>query len=191
MSIERYLAELSLHLRAWPLRRRRILAEVRAHLEEAGEGGVERFGDPAEVAARFNELGAPPQPRLGAFAALLGGVVVLGLVQGLEKHIPPAPWAEGEAPGGLETLIDLATVCYLLALVLAAAALVVRRPALSLAACSALGATVLLFAVQSFRRADFVAGSPPAWHLALVALAALTPPVVGAALATGARRRRS
>lgn len=191
MTTERYLAELSGHLHAWPLRRRRILAEARSHLEEAGEGGVERFGDPADVAARFNELGTPPQPRLGALAALLGSVFVFGAVQGLENRIPPAPWPEGAAPGGLETLFALATVCYLATLVLAAAALVVRLPALSLAACSALGATVLLLAVHAFRRADFVAGSPPAWQLALVALAALTPPVVGAAVATGARPQRS
>ena len=190
MSIEAYLAELSRHLRAWPLRRRRILAEARAHLEQAGEGGVERFGDPAEFAARFNELPTPPQPRLGALVALLGNVVVFGAVQGLENRIPPAPWREGSAPGGLETLFDLATVCYLAALVLVAAALVVRRPALSLAACSALGATVRLLAVHAFRRADLVAGSPPGWQLALVALAALGPPLLGAAAATGARLSR-
>ncbi|MDQ3162176.1 MAG: hypothetical protein M3Q92_04990, partial [Actinomycetota bacterium] len=69
---EAYLAELSQHLRVGPLRRRRILAEVEAHLTDAGgdEEAVARFGTAAEVAGRFNELGPSPRPRLAALAVL-------------------------------------------------------------------------------------------------------------------------
>jgi hypothetical protein len=181
--IERYLAELSRHLRVGPLRRRRILAEVRAHLEDAGgdEDAVARFGAPAEVAARFNEL-RRPTPWLAVLAPLVGIVCVFGAVQGLERHIPPAPWPEGEAPGGLDALFDVATVCYLAAIVLALASAGIRRRGLSLAACATLAATVALLAVHAFRRADLVAGSPPSWQLALLTAAVLAPPLAGAAL---------
>lgn len=119
---------------------------------------------------------------------MLGGIVfVFGAVQGLENHIPPAPWPEGEAPAGLETLFNLATVCYLAAIVLALGALAVRRAAVALAACSALGITVVLLAVHAFRRAELVPGSPPPWQLLLVTAAALTPPLAGPALVV--RRR--
>jgi hypothetical protein len=70
----------------------------------------------------------------------------------------------------------------LASIALALGAAVVRRRAVSLAASAALTATVVLLAVHAFRRADLVAGSPPSWQLALVAAAALTPPLLGAAL---------
>jgi lysylphosphatidylglycerol synthetase-like protein (DUF2156 family) len=183
--IDDYLVELSRHLRAWPWRRRRILAEVEAHLADAGgdENALARFGTPKEVAMRFNELPSAPHPRLAALVALGGVVVVFGAVQGLESHIPPAPWPEGDAPAGLETLFNLATVLLLAAIVLAVGALVVRQPQVALASCLALGATVLLLAVHAFRRAELVAGSPPSWQLLLVTVAALTAPFMGAALA--------
>jgi hypothetical protein len=182
--IDRYLAELSQHLRVGPLRRRRILAEVEAHLHEAGgdEEAIARFGAPAEVAEPFNELHRPT-PWPAVLATLLGIAVVFGAVQGLERHIPPAPWPEGEAPANLGALFGVATVSYLAAIALGLAAAVVRRRALTLAACATLGATVVLLALHASRRADHVAGSPPGWQLALVTAAALTPPLVGAALA--------
>jgi hypothetical protein len=181
--IDRYLVDLSRHLRVSPLRRRRILAEVRAHLEDAGgdEAAIARFGSPEEVAARFNELERrPPWPAL--LLPFLGIAVVFGAVQGLESHLPPAPWPEGRAPAGLDRLFDFATVCYLASIALALGAAIVRRRAVSLAASAALTATVVLLAVHAFRRADVVAGSPPSWQLALVAAVALTLPLLGAAL---------
>ncbi len=186
--IEPYLAELSRELRVGPLRRRRILAEVHAHLEDAGgdEEAIARFGAPREVAARFNELHRPT-PWLAVLAPLVGILVVFWAVQGLESRIPPAPWPEGEAPANLEALFDLATVCYLVSIALGLATVIVRRRALSLATCAALGATVVLLAVHAFRRGDLVAGSPPSWQLALVTAAALVPPFAGAALALGRR----
>jgi hypothetical protein len=178
--IECYLAELSRELRVGPLRRRRILAEVEAHLRDAGgdEDAIARFGSPGEVAARFNELHRPA-PVLTPLLLLAGVVGVFGAVQGLESHIPPAPWPEDEAPAGLGALFDLATVCYLVAIVLALAALVVRRTAVALAACGALGTAVALLAVHALRRADLVPGSPPSWQLLLITAAALTPPSPG------------
>jgi hypothetical protein len=182
---DRYLDELDAHLRVGPLRRRRILAEVRAHLEDAG--GPEGFGRPDELAAQFNELAPRPHPRLSALAVLGGIVVVFGLVQGLENHIPPAPWPETQAPANLETIFTLATSGVFVAIGLAIAALLRGGRREALAACAALSGTVVLLSVHAFRRAELVPGSPPAWQLLLVTAAALTPPVVGAALV--ARRR--
>lgn len=182
--IEDYLAELSGHLHAWPWRRRRILAEVEAHLLDAGgdEDAIARFGAPEEVAVRFNEITPAPRPRLAALAVLGGILLVYGAVQGLEDHLPPAPWPEEQAPANLETLFTLATAGMFVAFAFAVAALLrgARRDAL--AACATLAATVLLLAVHALRRAELVPGSPPSWQLLLVAAAALAPPLVGAAL---------
>ncbi|MBA2460847.1 MAG: hypothetical protein H0V45_03625 [Actinobacteria bacterium] len=182
--IERYLDELSRHLHARPWRRRRILAEVEAHLLDAGgdEDAIARFGSPEEVAARFNEVMPPPRPRLAALAVLAGIAVVFGAVQGLEDHIPPAPWPEDAAPANLETIFTLATSGVFIAIALALAALLRGRRGDALAACAALAVTVLLLAVHAFRRAELVPGSPPSWQLLLVTIGALTPPLAGAAL---------
>lgn len=185
--IDAYLAELSRRLRVSPSRRSRILEEVRAHLEDAGQ--VEGFGDPEELSAQFNALEPRSYPRLAALAVLGGIIVVFGFVQGLESHIPPAPWPEGEAPGGLEPLFDLATVCYLAAIALAVGALLAGRAALGYAACAALGIAVLALVVHAVRRAEFVAGSPPLWQLALASFTALLPPLIATALLSGSARR--
>lgn len=182
--IESYLAELSQLLRVTPWRRRRILAEVEAHLRDAGgdEEAVARFGKPDEVAARFNELDPKPHPRLAGLAVLGGLVVVFGAVQGLEGHIPPAPWPEGQAPANLETIFTLASSGVVIALALSLAALLRGRRQDALAACVVLASSVGLLAFHAFRRAELVAGSPPWWQLALVTLAALAPPGAGAVL---------
>ena len=80
---ESYLAELSRLLRVSPWRKRRILAEVEAHLRDAGgdEDAIARFGTADEVARRFNELAPKPRPRLAALVVLGGLVVVFGAVQ--------------------------------------------------------------------------------------------------------------
>lgn len=187
--IDDYLAELAAQLRVSPWRRRRILAEVEAHLLDDGgdEEAMARFGTPEEVAARFNELAPRPHPRIAALAVLGGLVTVFGFVQGFERHIPPAPWPEGEAPANLDTLFTLATSGVFVAFAFAVAALLRGQVADAVAACAVLAATVLLLAVHAFRRADLVAGSPPGWQLLLVTAAALVPPLAGAALV--ARRR--
>jgi hypothetical protein len=81
--IAEYLAELSVHLRRD--RRRRILAEVRAHLLEAAaaealsgcdpyraeHSAVERFGPPAKVADQFNALRRRPLALVHRSAAVM------------------------------------------------------------------------------------------------------------------------
>ncbi len=182
--IESYLAELSRLLRVPPWRKRRILAEVEAHLRDAGgdEDAIERFGTADEVARRFNELAPKPRPRLAALAVLGGLVVVFGAVQGVERHIPPAPWPEEQAPANLETIFTLATSGVIIAVALSVAALLRGRRRDALAACAALTITVGLLALHAFRRAELVAGSPPWWQLAIVTLAALAPPATGGLL---------
>lgn len=191
--IDAYLAELSRHLRVSPWRRRRILAEVEAHLRDAGgdADAIARFGTPEEVAERFNELAPKPHPRLAGIVVLLGLLTVFGAVQGLERHVPPAPWPEEQAPANLETIFTLATSGVFIALALALAALLRGGRREALAACATLAATVLLLAVHAFRRAELVAGSPPSWQLALVTVAALTPPLTGLLLLRDAARLRS
>jgi hypothetical protein len=179
--IDRYLKELDTHLRVGPLRRRRILAEVRAHLEDAD--GPEGFGEPEELGAQFNELAPRPHPRLAGVAVLGGIVVVFGFVQGLERHIPPAPWPEEQAPANLETLFTLATSGVFVAIALAFGALLRGGRGEALAACATLTGTVVLLFVHAFRRAELVPGSPPSWQLLLVTAAALALPLAGAALA--------
>jgi hypothetical protein len=71
-----YLKELKAHLRARGPRRRRILAEVEAHLcqrrmdlqragvaesDAAAQEAVARFGDPRRMAAQFNEVRRRPR----------------------------------------------------------------------------------------------------------------------------------
>jgi len=87
-----YVAELARHLRR--SRRRRILAEVRAHLLEAaaaaaGRGvdadraariAVERFGPPARVASQFNALHRRPRAVVHrAVAVMLAGAAMASL----------------------------------------------------------------------------------------------------------------
>ncbi len=81
--IEQYLQELAGALRHG--RRRRILAEVRAHLLEAAaanrvsgadqdlaeRGAVERFGSPAKVASQFNAVRRRPLALVHRAAALM------------------------------------------------------------------------------------------------------------------------
>jgi len=181
--IDDYLAELSRQLRAWPWRRRRILAEVEEHLRDAGgdEDAIARFGTPKEVAMRFNEVTPAPRPRLAALAVLGGIVVVYGAVQGFEDRIPPAPWPEEQAPANLENLFTLATAGVFIAFAFAVAALLRGKRVDALAACATLAGTVLLLAVHAFRRAELVPGSPPSWQLLLVTTATLAPPLAGGA----------
>jgi hypothetical protein len=87
--IAEYLAELSRQLRR--SKRRRILAEVRAHLLEAAgadasrgvdadraaQSAVERFGPPARVASQFNALRRHPRalPQRAAAVMLAGAAM--------------------------------------------------------------------------------------------------------------------
>lgn len=182
--IDRYLAELSRHLKVGPLRRRRILAEVRSHLEEGGPDGVERFGDPAELAAHFNAVPAEPPARLTAAAVLLSGWLVFGAVQGLEDRIPHAPWPEGQAPGRVDELMSYATFSLVAAVALALLALVAPRTlrvGVALSAAALITAAACLLVAHSVERADYVAEQPPGWWPTTLAVIVLAPTLVATA----------
>lgn len=186
MTIESYLAELSRHLRAWPLRHRRILAEVRAHLEQAGEGGIERFGDPADVAARFNAVHPPPPARLTASAVLVSAWLVFAAVQGSERRMGPAPWPDGQAPGRIDELLSYATFSILAAVAVGLATLVAPRPfrlGLSLASAALITACALMLVGHTAARGQYVEAQPSAWWAAVIGLAVLAP-TLGAAVFT-------
>ena len=90
--ISDYVAELARHLRRG--RRRRILAEVRAHLLEAAAAdvsrgvdadraariAVERFGPPARIASQFNAQRSRPRAVVQrAAAVMLAGAAMASL----------------------------------------------------------------------------------------------------------------
>ena len=165
-----YLVELSQHLHARPWRRRRgSSAEVEAHLHGRGRGRgrVARFGVADEVARALRRARAAWASAPRGAARVLGGVAVSGLVQGARAPHAAGAVADGQAPASLDALFRLATVCTRPRSASERRALLVRRAAVSLAACAALAATVVLLAVHAIRRADLVAGSPPSWQLAL------------------------
>jgi len=194
VSVERYLEELARHLHAWPLRRRRILAEVRAHLQDAGEGGVERFGEPAAVAARFNAVHPPPPARLTAVAVLVSAWLVFGAVQGLEGQFRPAPWPEGGAPGMIEDLLTYATFAILAAVAPALVTLVAPRalrPGLALAAAGMVTVCAALLVWHAVERAEHVPAQPAGWWAAALALVVLSPTLGAAGVTLRMSLRRS
>jgi hypothetical protein len=106
VTVEEYLAELRHHLRVGPLTKRRILREVREHLEdatqadrEAAEGrAIERLGAPVDLAARFGDR----RRRIGfavAFAVVIAAVggTAVGLAVGLGESVDPQLQATARA----------------------------------------------------------------------------------------------
>lgn len=107
--IERFLSELARRL---PRRgRRRILAELEDHLRESAEAhgeaeAIRRFGRPEDVARSFRR-----GPNIGRIALGAAVATMLPAFYGLpENHLPPAPWAEGQMPFGLEWKRDAVLV---------------------------------------------------------------------------------
>jgi hypothetical protein len=162
--IERYLAELAPLLPIRGRARRRILAEVEDHLREsAGALGSEReairrFGAPEVVAVRFSEAGAVQSTRwaLVALALAGAGLAAAGLVA--ENTLPPAPWAEREAPGHLSWKLDAALAGFLVAFAAGVAGILLRRRLRAALAAVGLGATALagaamVGAVEELQRA--------------------------------------
>jgi hypothetical protein len=115
--IAAYLAELAPQVPGGPLRRRRVLGEIETHLRllvaEAEAGGasptaavevaVERFGQPATVAAAFaaGEAGARPLRRQLRVLAVASAVAVALMTAGVRSHAPPAQAQErGHPPAG-------------------------------------------------------------------------------------------
>ena len=183
--LERYLRELNGLLRASPRARRRILAEVEEHLRDDGgdEAAIERFGSPAEVAARFNALDPEPMARIAATFVLGGALFVFALVQGLEDSLPPAPWpSAADAPASLRLTFAAATVAILVAVAAALTAIVLPRrlrPIAAALACLELGACVALLCANAVLRAGYVAGSPSIAGPIVLSFVALGPAAAG------------
>jgi hypothetical protein len=192
--IDRYLAELSQHLRVGPLRRRRILAEVRGHLEDAGEGGLERFGSPTDLAARFNAVQPPPPARLTAGAVLVSAWLVFAAVQGSESRMQAAPWPDGQAPGRIDELLSYATFSILAAVGLSFLTLISPRPfrlGLSLASAALITSCAVMLVWHTAARGEYVRGQPSAWSAAIVGVAVLAPTLLAVSFMVRAALRRA
>ena len=183
--IEEYLRELGDLLRAGPCRRARILAEVEEHLRDDGgdDAAIERFGSPAEVAARFNALDPSPPARLAATLVLGGALFVCAAVQGLDDYLPPAPWpSAAEAPASLRATFTAATVALLLAVVAALAAFGVPRaptPGRSRARVSRPRRLRRTAGRERGPRAGYVPGSPSVAGTLALAVLAIVPAAAG------------
>lgn len=182
--IDAYLLELERSLRVGGHRRRRIVAEVEDHLRSATDGlrvedggleeaeltAIARFGDPGDMAARFNRQWRV-HTRFSAAAVLAGAAVVFFTVQTLmEAMVPPAPWPDGGAPAAVSWQSGLAQGCVLAAALLGLLALAGRRwskgaAGLGLVALALAAAFVSHYDVE---RAALVAGSPSGLELASV-----------------------
>ena len=167
--IDSYLEELARQLPL--LGKRRILAEVEAHLREAAarvgeDEAIARFGAPAEVASGFRPAAAR---RLAFWAvAALGlciGVAFVGLLVIPENALPPAPWPTDEPPFYLRWKRDAVAVLFVVAVAGFAAALVTGRWIAVRLTCVALGIVTLavqlaLAAVLALEWRNAVPGSP-------------------------------
>ncbi len=196
--IETYLRELERALPGPAGRKRRILAETRAHLEDAsaaamGAGAdraaaeaaaVARFGTPRAVAAAFRSLLLCAQltrAGIALAAALLAAVPVVYLIT--ERMLPPATWAADQLPADLAWQRNLAILGLAGGLVFGAgAALLGRlgrfRLAVVAAALAVTGVVVTLAAwsTLAFGWAERVPGAGDAFAVSFLALAALLTP---------------
>lgn len=110
--IERYVSEVLQSIEAPPRERRRVAADLRAHLQEAVRAGesveraIARMGSPAEVAAAFRaQVPRPydrPWRRLMLLLVLLAVVYALGtvylLLGWLGWQSPPDTWRHDSLP---------------------------------------------------------------------------------------------
>ena len=205
--IDAYLAQLRPLLRGDLFLRRRVLAEVEAHLREAAADGgeeeaVRRFGPAAELARSLAPEAAARAALLPAGTAL-AAVGVLVVLFGLsENMLPPAPWPTADdAPASIRLPVVATQGAAAVAALAAIAALAYRRARLPLAGIAA--ASVVLAAVSGlmgawslydeYGRLD-VPGRPSALVLALgsaVLLAAAGAAVAALVWATAQRASRS
>jgi uncharacterized membrane protein len=183
--IDEYLRELDTLLRANARTRRRILAEVEEHLRDGGgdEAAIERFGSPAEVAARFNALRVQPPARLVSALVLSGLLFVFAVVQGLDDVLPPAPWpSAADAPTWLRATFVAAEVAFLLAAAAVLSTFIVPRrfrAFAALIACLWLTTCVALLCAHAVLRAGYVPESPSLAMTMLLALLAIGPAAAG------------
>ena len=188
--IEEYLAELDRRLPRLLWRRRRVLAEVEAHLREAaaessGGDAVARFGAASEVAADFR-AGHAARVALLAVLGLLAYPVLSYPV--IENSLPPAPWRGDHPPGYLDWKQDAMLYVFLVAVPLALAALVLLRRsrtvalALGALAVAAMAANAVLGIVVGAQWADAVPRTP-AWLIAVPVLEVVLATWVGVLVA--------
>jgi HAAS len=129
--IDRYLEQLARQLPL--LGKRRILAEVAAHLREAAarvgeDEAIARFGAPADVASGFR----PAVARRAAFWAVIAlglciGAAFVGLLVIPENALPPAPWPTDAPPFYLRWKRDAVAVLFFVGVAGFAAALATGR----------------------------------------------------------------
>jgi hypothetical protein len=98
-----YLSELDAELRRARVpgsQRRRVLAEARDHLLEAGAGGPKRFGDPRTLAAGFAADSASASARTATLALAAAVLVTLALWGAIALDVRSHPWLN-DFPGAL------------------------------------------------------------------------------------------
>jgi hypothetical protein len=200
--IDAYLAELRRALRFHPVRRHRLLAEVKSHLrestdalrgighaaDEAEREAVARFGSPSAVASEAVRA-AGPVGLLWASLLLLGALALylLPLYAIPENTLPPPTWAE--RPGYLTWKLYAALGAYGLATGAGLVALGAALRGYTRATLIALLTSTAAFAVSgvvgtvlAVQWADAVPGSGTTLALTLLATAAITAFAAGAVI---------
>jgi hypothetical protein len=200
--IAAYLRELEARLPA--VRRRRLLAEAEAHLQDAADRhrragvpsaeaerrAVTEFGSAELVAARLRlhlaELAVRPVAGFVLVTALLFVVPLYGIP---ENILPPAPWET--IPDGLARLRDAAVALWLAAAALAAIGAATRRLAFSAAALGCLAGSGAVGALLVVRWDAEAPATPVATLLALTTPLAAAAVVLPAAVLLYAGRLRA
>jgi hypothetical protein len=207
-AIEAYLQQLEAALPGPRAARRRIVAEVEAHLRDAAQQGVlaglQQPDAELEAVARFGAAETLARDFRQLLALRLLGRACLALVAGLalaavaaagltENLLPPAAWPTDELPAALAWRRAAVAAALLLASVLGAGAWLTaraghRRVAASVAsgAAAASLATVALWISLALEWADRVPGAGEAFTAATGVAAGLLVPA--AVLAAGALR---
>lgn len=111
--IDRYLADVERHLRLPPQAKSDILRELRDHLVDAAEAGddeariVERFGQPARLAAALTQAERPPRRWLlrGMGTAVAGAAALVVLLAPGETERGPV----GTRVGVADAVVDATT----------------------------------------------------------------------------------
>jgi hypothetical protein len=203
--IDEYLLELERRLTGPSRRRRRIVAEVRAHLEDAASAAVRagkepaaaeaeavaRFGSARDVAGGFRPLLLCAQLTRAALALALGLAVAAPVVYLVtENLLPPATWAADSPPADLAWQRNLAALGLMAGIVCAGAAGLLGalgRLRAALATALAALAALLLGAASWFTLAlgwsERVPGAGEAFAVSsLIVALLLAPAAVAAAL---------
>jgi hypothetical protein len=123
---EQYVRELELRLPFALGHRRRVLAEVREHLRDGGDGAVMRFGSVDELARELRpELRARAVGTASWLLPILVAVFVVPFYAIPENAFPPPQWAT--VPAYLAWKHDAALVAFVVAVAAVLAAALVAR----------------------------------------------------------------